>query len=205
MQEISNGEKKMVMLCLECAKKQSVLGSFLKDMNLQDMLEHASEMPMALSGTFPQIPEEQLKESLHHLLESVTGTGKSQADSADKEDSAESEKKCSCCGWKYEKWKATGKLGCEECYATFKEDIMASLSQIQHKKIHTGRSPLSSGNHAELNLFLSQSEEDFYLRRELNQLKKSLRESVVREEYGQAAELRDKIRSLEQELTEKES
>ena len=82
---------------------------------------------------------------------------------------------------------------------------MASLSQIQHKKIHTGRSPLSSGANAEINLFLSRSEEEFYLRRELNHLKKSLRESVVREEYGQAAELRNKIRALEQELAEKES
>ena len=199
MQEYSNGEKKILMLCLECAKKQSVLGTFFKDLNLQNMLAHSPDSPIA----FPPVPEEQLQQSLHQLLNSISQ--ETEKDSGDKtEQQEESGKKCFCCGWKWDKWKETGKLGCEECYQTFKKDILDRLSGVQHKNIHTGRSPVTRDSVKPLNVFLSRSEEDFYLRQELNHWKKSLREAVAREEYGQAAELRDKIRDLEQLLAGKD-
>jgi protein arginine kinase activator len=92
--------------------------------------------------------------------------------------------KCKNCGLTYGDFKERGKLGCSQCYETFKENLLPLLRRIHGSTQHTGKSPLEVGGKLK---YLNQIKE---LRRELNK-------AVLREEFERAAEMRDKIKELE--------
>lgn len=94
---------------------------------------------------------------------------------------------CPECGLTDRKFAANGLLGCSHCYQEFEDRIEPMVRRIQGTGVHTGKVP-------------ARSQGRYRLVREMEQLKKNLREAVAREEFEQAAELRDRIRELEREL-----
>ena len=92
------------------------------------------------------------------------------------------DKKCSLCALTFNDILSMGKVGCPECYNTFKNELKNTIRSIHGSAKHTGLSP--EGEKTPVTL----SEED-KLRNELN-------EAIRTENYEEAAALRDKIKAL---------
>jgi len=92
--------------------------------------------------------------------------------------------KCSECGWTYEKFKKMSLLGCEKCYITFKNQLMPVLKNIQDANVHQGKFPKKSGS-------------SLLQKRIIEELRAKLSKAIEKEEYEEAAKLRDEIKELE--------
>lgn len=93
---------------------------------------------------------------------------------------------CSHCGHSYQEFARTGRLGCPACYGEMKEQLEPLMGRLQEAAEHTGKVPVRRG----------------YLyrhKREVRALQNELRERIDREEFEQAAEIRDLLRALERE------
>ncbi|MDD2509555.1 MAG: UvrB/UvrC motif-containing protein [Syntrophomonas sp.] len=91
---------------------------------------------------------------------------------------------CPSCGIKLFDIRQTGKLGCAKCYMAFEQELGPSLRRIHGNRQHVGKIPLRGG-------------EKVLWRKQMESLKQRLQEAVAREEYEEAAEIRDQIKSLE--------
>jgi protein arginine kinase activator len=95
--------------------------------------------------------------------------------------------KCLQCGQRYSQFAQSGKLGCEKCYETFGGYVEPLLKRVHGSLIHKGKYPKRTGDLIRL-------------KRELQNLKTYLNELVVKEEFEEAAKIRDQIRDLEKDL-----
>ena len=93
--------------------------------------------------------------------------------------------KCPQCGCDEEWFAMTGFLGCPSCYDAFRKDIVQYLKKEQKGDLHIGTSPAWYDEDEEENLPV-----------EIRKLEEKLRRFVKEERYEEAAELRDRIRSL---------
>ncbi|MFA5059636.1 MAG: UvrB/UvrC motif-containing protein [Candidatus Omnitrophota bacterium] len=101
-------------------------------------------------------------------------------------DSAEKVKvKCANCGLSYDDFRKMGRLGCSDCYVSFREYLGALLKKIHGAAQHRGKIParaLSGVKTKTLNL---------------KELKDQLQLAIQNENFEEAAYLRDKIREFE--------
>lgn len=98
--------------------------------------------------------------------------------------SANQHSTCPGCGIKFSDVRQTGKLGCAQCYIAFEEELEPSLRRIHGNRQHVGKIPLRGG-------------EKYWWKRQVEGLKQQLQEAVAREEYEEAADIRDEIKKLE--------
>ena len=96
-----------------------------------------------------------------------------------------STKACPACGMTYDDFRKVGRLGCAECYATFKRSLGSLLKRIHGSPIHIGKSPARLVKPAKAKV-------------ELAELKRRLERAIEQEEFEEAARLRDHIRRMEQ-------
>ncbi len=95
--------------------------------------------------------------------------------------------RCKCCGASFSDIAESGKVGCSECYETFKEELLPTLNRLHGKVKHVGRAPS-----------FNKGEEDS-LDKRISKLKDELSAAVKSEEFEKAAQLRDEIKLLEKE------
>lgn len=95
--------------------------------------------------------------------------------------------KCPNCGLSEVQFAKSGLLGCGECYRHFGDRLDPVFRRIHGTNRHTGKVPERTGGRVKLS-------------KEIDRLKVKLREAISREEFEQAAKLRDQIRELEKEL-----
>ena len=95
-------------------------------------------------------------------------------------------KACPTCGMTYDDFRKVGRLGCGECYATFKRSLGSLLKRIHGSTHHLGKSPARLVKPPKAKL-------------ELAEMKRKLERAIEMEEFEQAARLRDQIRELERE------
>lgn len=95
--------------------------------------------------------------------------------------------KCSVCGIVESQFAKQGLLGCANCYNNFGDRLEPVLRRIHGTTRHTGKVPRRTGGKVRVTS-------------QIERLKAKLREAISREEFELAAQLRDKIRELEQEL-----
>lgn len=98
---------------------------------------------------------------------------------------------CPRCGMSYRDFSQTGKIGCAACYGTFRQQLEPMLRRIHGSSVHRGKIPHRSGGTLEL-------------KQNITLLQQQLKACVEQEEYEKAAELRDKVRAMKQELAAKE-
>jgi len=79
----------------------------------------------------------------------------------------------------------TGRLGCPQDYRVFRDELVPLLENIHGETRHSGKSPRRAP--------LSQQ-----IQSELMQLRNKLKNSVNKEDYEEAARIRDRIRKLEE-------
>src|SRR5262245_26780676 len=91
---------------------------------------------------------------------------------------------CPRCGLVYSNFRETGRLGCSECYVTFRTQLRPLLRRIHGSTKHVGKAPLRDAARVAL-------------RREVQRLHEDLQKAVEREDFESAAGLRDRIKKLE--------
>ncbi len=97
--------------------------------------------------------------------------------------------KCPNCGLTYADFKKVGRLGCGQCYITFKKYLAPLLKRIHGSNYHTGKSPLRIAKPAG-------KKED------LDDLRLLLQKAITDEDFESAAQLRDRIRELEKPVSQ---
>ena len=95
-----------------------------------------------------------------------------------------STKACSACGMTYDDFRKVGRLGCAQCYQTFKRSLGGLLKRIHGTPVHLGKSPARLVKPAKA-------------KTELAELKKKLGRAIEQEAFEEAARLRDQIRRME--------
>jgi protein arginine kinase activator len=95
------------------------------------------------------------------------------------------QRECPMCGVKFVEFRNSGRLGCPHDYQEFREELTPLLENIHGETRHCGKSPRR----------LPQNKQT---QSELLQLRKQLQQAVTREAYEEAARLRDRIRTLEE-------
>ena len=93
--------------------------------------------------------------------------------------------RCKCCGSSFSDIAQSGRVGCSECYETFKAELMPSLNRLHGKVQHVGKKPYATVS------------EEAKMENKLSELKAELKAAVEAEEYEKAAKLRDEIRNIE--------
>ncbi len=91
---------------------------------------------------------------------------------------------CPFCGATAREVRRTGRAGCAECYKTFDYLFDPYISRIHGDVSHTGAIPVSAN-------------EEITRRKRIRELRTKLKEAVEKEEYENAATMRDELRSLE--------
>ena len=91
---------------------------------------------------------------------------------------------CPRCGITYKKFRTTGKFGCPQDYVVFKKGLLNLLEKIHQKVQHLGKIP-------------TRVSDQLARQKELNQLREELTRAIEAEAYEKAAEIRDRIYSLE--------
>jgi protein arginine kinase activator len=94
-------------------------------------------------------------------------------------------KSCVNCGLTYDDFRKVGRLGCSECYSTFKRSLSSLLKRIHGAPVHVGKSP-------------TRLVKPVKAKAELMELKRKLEHAIEHEAFEEAAGLRDQIRRLEQ-------
>jgi protein arginine kinase activator len=95
----------------------------------------------------------------------------------------ELELKCSSCSLSYEDFRKKGKLGCGDCYLTFRQQLLPLLKKIHGSVRHSGKTALpEKKEEASLN--------------KIRELEEKLQRAIQLEEYEEAAYIRDQIKQL---------
>ncbi|OZI10606.1 hypothetical protein CEW92_15895 [Bacillaceae bacterium SAS-127] len=96
--------------------------------------------------------------------------------------------KCDHCQITFQQFVNRGKFGCPHCYEAFSEQLDPILKRLQNgNNVHVGKIPERTGGALQL-------------KKEIGALKAELQQLIMHEKFEQAAEIRDKIRSLEKNL-----
>lgn len=167
IQEIVENQKKTVNICQECATKKSSAENILDGLNLAKFFYNISS----------QNPQQKKSGKENELFNSLPSCGK--------------------CGWNGVKFSETGRLGCAECYNTFKKVLIPALKNMHKGSIHVGKKPGSSSVGAD--------KENGTMLLRIMELQKQLEECILREEFEKAAGLRDKINNLKKKSKKTES
>jgi len=93
--------------------------------------------------------------------------------------------KCPNCGMTYEGFRKLGRLGCSECYGTFREQLVSLLRKIHGSNQHLGKTPLRAPQPVKDKIDT------------LQDLKAQLQDAVQMENFEKAARLRDQIREMD--------
>ncbi len=92
--------------------------------------------------------------------------------------------KCPHCGLTYADFRKSGRLGCAQCYYTFKDSLSSLLKRVHGSNEHVGKVPALAGREVAVS-------------RTLKGLREKLHRAIQKEEFEEAAKLRDRIRELE--------
>ncbi|MDE2028762.1 MAG: UvrB/UvrC motif-containing protein [Candidatus Omnitrophica bacterium] len=173
------------MTCDICGKKKATV-------HLTEIVDdQMSEMHLCEECARQKSSQMEQQFGLADLLAGLADPGKAAA--------KESEKnvlKCSRCALLYEDFRKFGRLGCSECYTSFKEHLTGLLRKIHGSNKYLGKTPGASQESggkglAEKPVALLPSDD-------LLDLKQQLKTAIAAEDFEKAAIIRDKIRNLEQ-------
>ncbi|WP_419882642.1 UvrB/UvrC motif-containing protein [Peribacillus sp. B-H-3] len=179
------------MNCQECNQRPATL-HFTKIINGEKTEVHLCEVCAQEKGDM-FMPNGAQGFSFNHLLAGLLnniepGFQQTKASSFPKRE----ELRCSRCNLSFQQFVHVGKFGCAECYQSFNEQLNPIF-----KRVH-------SGNTAHIGKIPKRIGGTIHLRKQITDLKDVLKQHIDQEEFEEAAEVRDKIRSLEKRHEEQE-
>ena len=161
------------MLCELCKQTQATV-------HLTEIVnEQMSELHLCEACANQKGAQVESHFGLSDLLSGLSDFGKTQ------EPEEVSTKACANCGMTYDDFRKAGRLGCAECYTTFKRSLGSLLKRIHGSPVHLGNSPARLVKPARA-------------KTELAELRRRLERAIEHEEFEQAAQLRDQVRRIEQ-------
>jgi protein arginine kinase activator len=174
------------MTCDICGKKKATV-------HLTEIVdEQMSEMHLCEECARQKSSQMEQQFGLADLLAGLSDTSK--GTTATKE-SEKTVLKCARCALPYEDFRKFGRLGCSECYTSFKEHLAGLLRKIHGSNKYLGKTPAvykeGAAEEPETSIALLPSED-------LTDLKQQLRSAISAEDFEKAAMIRDKIRNFEQ-------
>lgn len=95
-----------------------------------------------------------------------------------------SEPTCQKCGLSFLEFRNQGRFGCSHDYDEFQAELLPLLRSIHKEVQHVGKSPRKLPSHQRV-------------QHELNELRRLLQEYINKENYEDAAKVRDRIKQLE--------
>ena len=90
---------------------------------------------------------------------------------------------CPTCGYTERNFEKTGRLGCPDCYETFKATLNSVLKRMHRGTQHVGKIP-------------SSIEGTKVMQNRINYLEEGLQDAIRKEHFEEAAGMRDEIQSL---------
>lgn len=102
--------------------------------------------------------------------------------------------KCPNCGLTYTDFKKIGRLGCGECYTTFKKYLGPLLKRIHGSNMHFGKCPVGT---------IKSAAKAVDKKADLTQLRMQLQKAIQAEAFEEAAGIRDQIKELEKKQSRK--
>lgn len=174
--EIINGVKKEIRLCSECADKLGFLENMSFNMPSLDFSNFFGDFLNEYNTLMPSIFSEREKAL-----------------------------KCSKCGMDYEEFLRTGKFGCSNCYEVFQERIEPLLKQLHGDTRFLGKKSnniIKSSKLKDLETVENVEGNGKAVNNKLDTLKEELKQAVRVENYEKAAEIRDKINEIENDINE---
>ncbi|MNO57500.1 UvrB/uvrC motif protein [compost metagenome] len=173
------------MQCQECGVKPATL-HFTKIVNGEKTEFHICESCAREKGEL--IPGTAGGFSIHSLLSGLLdleGAGKEKSAATKTTQSLQ----CENCGMTYSQFSKLGRFGCSSCYKYFDSALDPLFKRVHGSTSHVGKIPKRAGA-------------QIVFRRQIDELKQELQQSIAQEEFEKAAELRDQIRRLEKEIAQ---
>lgn len=164
------------MLCQQCQKRDANV-HLTQIINGNKVEMYLCSQCADMKGQFAFSPQLNLGDFLWGMLNFTGNDGFAQIEQPQK-------LRCDVCGMSFDDFKKTGKLGCPNCYKVFSENLNPILRRLHGNTEHIGKVP------GKISHCIKYSDE-------LEKLKAKLAEAISKEEYEDAAGLRDQIRSLE--------
>ena len=175
------------MLCDDCGRNEAVV--HITQIGPDGRIEkNLCEACAAAYGEFLPTAKQGRNVSMDDFLKGIFSNA---AEPPAEPQAGQHETACPSCGMRYRDFQQTGKIGCADCYAAFRQQLEPLLRRIHGSSLHRGKIPHRTGGALEL-------------KHAIGLLRQQLQDSVAREEYEKAAEYRDKIRSLEKQLAARE-
>jgi protein arginine kinase activator len=94
--------------------------------------------------------------------------------------------KCGRCGLTYAEFRRLGRVGCAECYTAFHEQMVPLVRRIHGAVQHVGRATHTGRKEAQVKM-------------NAQKLREALSKAVEQEDYEKAAQLRDQLRTSDDE------
>ena len=92
---------------------------------------------------------------------------------------------CSTCGMNFTEFRNSGRLGCPNDYSEFREELIPLLENIHGETKHVGKMPRRLPHTKQTQT-------------ELMHLRNRLKQEITKENYEEAARIRDRIKDLEE-------
>jgi protein arginine kinase activator len=176
-----NHKEANFLLCQECNKKRATV-HLTKVINNEKETRHLCEQCAREKGDFAFISPAPF--SIHNLLAGLLNTELPQAGQSP---GAQVKIQCENCGLTYAQFGQIGRFGCSRCYPAFKDRLVPLLRRLHGSAQHAGKVPRRTGG-------------VIRLRRDIGAMRHRLQACVAKEEFEEAAALRDEIRRLEASL-----
>ncbi len=170
------------MLCEKCHERPATV-HYTEIANGHKSITHLCEVcaGQVQAGEFSFIPQINLPKILASLLSQSPSTQSFVTQTRQ-------EASCPKCGTTESLFTQKGLLGCGDCYRHFEERLGPLMRRIHGSSSHAGKVPERTGGRAKVF-------------KQIREMKENLKQAVAREEFEQAAQLRDEIRQLEQRLS----
>jgi protein arginine kinase activator len=173
------------MTCDICGKKKATV-------HLTEIVdEQMSEMHLCEECARQKSAQMEQQFGLADLLAGLSDTSKT---AASKESDKAAVLKCSRCDLPYEDFRKFGRLGCGECYTSFKEHLAGLLRKIHGSNKYLGKTP--SKHPGSKKAVEPEGATALLSSNTLEDLKQQLQSAIAAEDFEKAAQLRDKIRNF---------
>lgn len=177
------------MLCEDCLKNEATL-HFTKIINGQKKEMHLCDECAREKGD--HIPGS-TGYSIHELLSGLLhGDPFDQKSPHTANRAREKPLVCPECGLSYQHFINKGRFGCAHCYETFSLKLDPIFRRVHGGNVrHHGKVPKRAGGKMQL-------------KRQIQHLRNQMEIHVEREEFEEAAKIRDQIREIEKKISQKE-
>ena len=170
------------MLCQSCGKNsasvhvtQIINGDKTEVYLCESCAREKGEIGFPFEGKFP----------LHQLFSGFLGISPSVGEETPRK-AFQGGLQCDSCGLTHAQFDQIGRFGCSNCYEAFGDALIPLFRRLHGNQKHMGKIPARAGA-------------DVKVRKEIEYLRDEMQKKVAEEAFEEAARIRDKIRSLENE------